>query len=43
MEEMVFRLIETVPDIKPEEIAYVLSVTVEEAQRYLDEVDKQYH
>ncbi|MBQ9613721.1 MAG: helix-turn-helix domain-containing protein [Lachnospiraceae bacterium] len=43
MEEMVFRLIETIPDIKPEEIPYVLSVTVEEAQRYLDEVDKQYH
>ena len=40
MEEMIFRLIDTVPDIKPEEIAYIFGVTIEEAQRCLDEADK---
>ena len=40
MTEMIIRLINTVPDIKPEEIAYIFGVTAEEAQRCLNEADK---
>ena len=42
MDEMIFRLIETIPDIKPEKITYIFNVTDEKAQHCLDEVDKQY-
>ena len=35
-------MIDIVPDINPEEIAYIFGVTAEEAQRSLDEADKIY-
>ena len=42
MTDMIMRLIDTIPDFKPDEIAYIFGVTVEEAQQCLDEADKQY-
>lgn len=40
-EEMIYRLIDVVPDIHVEEIAYVFDVTEKEAENYLIKADKE--